>query len=216
VHSNGNGGAPQQTAPLPENGRGKTMFAPGPADDTQDDAELDYTEANPFANQAPDWLMDEPAQYNAAPRAPDSPPDPARSNGERHTPEPLPADRLDEPGESTKPASLPLTTAAPERKSVPAPSPAVAPVIQPSPGPKATRLLVTLRRSQSLEADRRRLSDLVDLLERHKGTDRFVIVVEAPGQPRYQLDFPNSTTRICQELKNELSQRLGAGFWRVE
>ena len=99
---------------------------------------------------------------------------------------------------------------------VPALPVAAGPIAQPSPGPKTTRLLVTFRRSHSLEGDRRRLSDLVDLLERHKGTDRFVIIVEAPGQPRYQLDFPNSATRICQELKNELSQRLGAGFWRVE
>ena len=114
--------------------------------------------------------------------------------------------------QAPSPAALPVMPP----KPLPALPPAAAPIAQPSPGPKTTRLLVTFRRSHSLEGDRRRLSDLVDLLERHSGADRFVIVVEAPGQPRYQLDFPNSTTRICQELKNELSQRLGAGYWRVE
>jgi hypothetical protein len=75
--------------------------------------------------------------------------------------------------------------------------------------------VITFRRSHSLDADRKRLSDIVDLLEKHKGTDRFIIVVEATGQPRYQLEFPNSYTRICRELKNDLNNRLGANCWHL-
>jgi hypothetical protein len=82
--------------------------------------------------------------------------------------------------------------------------------------PHIPRLVVTFERSHSLDADRRRLSDLVDLLERHKGTDRFVIVLESTGQPRYELEFPNSYTRICKELTNELNLRLGSKRWHLE
>jgi DNA polymerase III subunit alpha len=180
----------------------------------QDD-DFDYPPDNPFANQAPDWLMEAGATYIApAPAvAPveetlDAGPDSARS---AEAPAPSSDNKIGKPLETTEPVAptLPVQPVA----ALPA---AATPIAQPSPGPKTTRLLVTFRRSHSLEGDRQRLGDLVDLLERHRGADRFVIIVEAPGQPRYQLDFPNSTTRICQELKNELSQRLGAGYWRVE
>ncbi len=80
-------------------------------------------------------------------------------------------------------------------------------------GPRTLR--VTFRRSQSLEGDRHRLSELVELLSRFQGEDRFVIVVEAAGIARYQLDFPNNFTRVCRELQQELVTRLGTGSWTV-
>jgi hypothetical protein len=90
------------------------------------------------------------------------------------------------------------------------------PARPPASQPPVERLVVTFQRSHSLDADRRRLSDLVDLLEKYKGTDRFVILVEATGQPRYQLEFPNSYTRICKDLTNELGLRLGPKRWYLE
>ena len=60
-----------------------------------------------------------------------------------------------------------------------------------------------------------RLADLVELLSRFEGEDRFEIVVEANGAVRHQLEFPNNRTRACRELQVELTQRLGAGTWRV-
>jgi hypothetical protein len=77
-------------------------------------------------------------------------------------------------------------------------------------------LRLTFRRSHSLEADRRRLAELVDLLEKYEGDDRFEIVIEANGHARYQLAFPNNYTHVCRKLQNELTQRLGAGGWTVE
>jgi DNA polymerase-3 subunit alpha len=206
VRSNGGGYGGAIIAP-PANAR-KTMLPTGPAEPGEDD-EMDFSEDNPFANQAPDWLLDEPT-----PTRPTAPvPTPASSgNGAPHSAAPALPDNKVEAPVATPQAATPVALVQP----VPALPATPAPIAQPSPGPKATRLLVTFRRSHSLEADRRRLSDLVDLLESHKGSDRFVIIVEAPGQSRYQLDFPNSVTRICQELKNELSQRLGGGYWRVE
>ena len=57
-------------------------------------------------------------------------------------------------------------------------------------------LRITFRRSQSLDADRKRLAALVDLLSKFEGDDRFEIVVEANSHSRYQLDFPNNRTRV--------------------
>ena len=87
---------------------------------------------------------------------------------------------------------------------------------EPAAAPAGPRTLhITFRRSQSLEGDRRRLSELVELLSRFQGEDRFLIVVEAAGIARYQLDFPNNLTRICRELQQELVTRLGTGSWSV-
>jgi hypothetical protein len=77
-------------------------------------------------------------------------------------------------------------------------------------------LRINFRRSQSLEADRRRLNDLVELLSGFEGEDRFEITLWASGKARYQLEFPNNTTRVCRELNAELMQRLGAGGWSVD
>ena len=86
-----------------------------------------------------------------------------------------------------------------------------------SPEPPRPRVLrITFRRSQSLDADRKRLAALVDLLSKYEGEDHFEIVVEANSHTRYQLDFPNNRTRICRELQAELTQRLGQGGWKVE
>jgi hypothetical protein len=86
-----------------------------------------------------------------------------------------------------------------------------------SPEPPRPRVLhLTFRRSQSLDADRRRLAELVALLSKYDGDDRFEIVVEANSHARYQLDFPNNRTRICRELQTELMQRLGQGGWKIE
>jgi len=77
-------------------------------------------------------------------------------------------------------------------------------------------LRIDFRRSQSLEADRKRLNDLIELLSSYEGEDHFRITLVANGKARYQLEFPNNTTRVCRELKATLMQRLGAGAWSVE
>ena len=88
--------------------------------------------------------------------------------------------------------------------------------VAPSPEPPRPRVLrLTFRRSQSLDADRKRLAELVAVLSKYEGDDRFEIVVEANSHARYQLDFPNNHTRICRELQGELTQRLGQGGWQI-
>jgi hypothetical protein len=50
----------------------------------------------------------------------------------------------------------------------------------------------------------------------YEGEDRFEITLLANGKARYQLEFPNNTTRVCRDLQAELMQRLGAGGWSVD
>jgi hypothetical protein len=80
--------------------------------------------------------------------------------------------------------------------------------------PRSIKL--AFRRSASLDADRRRLAEIVDVLSKYQGEDRFEITVETNGSARWQLDFPNNRTRVCKELQAELTQRLGPGGWKVE
>jgi hypothetical protein len=95
---------------------------------------------------------------------------------------------------------------------VPPPSHSPAPPLPPSP----RTIRIAFRRSASLDADRKRLAEIVDVLSKYQGDDRFEITVEANGSARWQLDFPNNRTRVCKELQSELTQRLGPGGWKVE
>jgi hypothetical protein len=82
--------------------------------------------------------------------------------------------------------------------------------------PRYRTLRITFRRSGSLDSDRRRLAELVDVLGRYAGEDRFEIVVEAAGIARYQLDFPNNRTSLCPQLERDLTERVGPSNWRTD
>jgi DNA polymerase-3 subunit alpha len=146
-------------------------------------------EPNPFADDEPEWFDAAPplpeTRAAAAPAAPASAPPVQPGNGE-----------------------LPVLRESPPVLSV-------LPVLEETRLPRSRTARVTFRRSRSLEADRHRLYDLVQLFARFEGEDRFEIVVEAKGSALYQLDFPNNHTRICRELKALLDQRLGSGAWTI-
>jgi len=112
------------------------------------------------------------------------------------------------PADAAPPVRAPAQPAASggvqPRTSLPPPAP---------PGPKT--LHITFRRSASLDGDRKRLAEIVDVLSKFTGEDRFEVLVEANGSARWQLDFPNNRTRVCKELQAELAQRLPAGAWKV-
>jgi len=75
-------------------------------------------------------------------------------------------------------------------------------------------LHITLTRSGDQEQDIQRLGQVHDLLQQHKGEDRFSLYL-ADERKRVQLDFPNDTTGYCLELEQALVQMLGAGAVRV-
>jgi len=75
--------------------------------------------------------------------------------------------------------------------------------------PPQVRLLeVNLQCSGNHETDMHLLNQVYGLLQRHPGSDRFVFnIVDSHG--RVQLEFPNVTTRLSQDLTSQLEATLG-------
>jgi DNA polymerase-3 subunit alpha len=164
-----------------------------------DEDEPYFEEPNPFADEEPEW------RYEVRPV-----PAAQAQGGFANSP--------DAPMQSVREAKLEPAepdTAAGVSPPEPAPAEPVAAVAE-SAGSGNRTARIVFRRSRSLDADRRRLFDLVQILSGFEGQDRFEIVVEANGAVRYQLDFPNNRTRICRELRSMLDQRVGPGAWTVE
>jgi len=111
---------------------------------------------------------------------------------------------------ATAPAAPAVSSVAPARAAAPSTAAAAPAAVRPK------KVRITFRRSASLDGDRKRLAGLVELLSRYEGDDRFEMIVEANGSARWQLEFPNNRTRVCQELLAELATRLPPGSWRVE
>jgi DNA polymerase III subunit alpha len=198
----------------------------GDDDSGYDGDDSPFAGDNPFAGEEPGWFGqdgddDAPVTHATPPvrPAPGAVPPataigkPANGgvvNGQKNAgapitaPASLPAPTHDAPKPAAVTPAQPAATAAASSPAAPA-TPA---------GPRNVR--ITFRRSQSLESDRKRLSDLLDLLAKFEGPDRFVIIVEANAAARYQLDFPDNHTRWCKDLQTELTQKFGAGAWQVE
>jgi DNA polymerase-3 subunit alpha len=84
------------------------------------------------------------------------------------------------------------------------------------PGDNDPRMLtVRLTSTGDAQRDARRLRRVHGLLQSYPGRDRFVFhVFEASRQ--YHLEFPNSTTGVCQDLFAQLAALLGEGMYSVE
>lgn len=224
-------GTPAPNGALPASRVAETQpaarYAAGLAHHEEEDEELDFGAENPFLAEEPDWLAERwepereerPAPENADVRpaaAPSTPPVVAAA------PSPPAQGRATTAQKDAPPATAQPQLAMPlvEPVASAAPAPRLAEPYRPAaapPAPAAPRtLIVFFRRSHSLDADRKSLSALVDLLEHYPGDDKFEIILEANGHARYQLSFPNNRTRICRELQLELTQRLGTGSWKVE
>ena len=200
-----------------------TRYTPAPAasmGDTEDEDEGYFGDDNPAPAQEPEWLNGAGEQGSRGEGE-------TRRHGDTETQGHSASQRSpvaiapDSPPPSVAPSPesprLPVAVS-PESPRLPvavSPTPQQLPVAAP-PEPQQPRVLrLTFRRSQSLDADRKRLAELVAVLSKYEGDDRFEIVVEANSHARYQLDFPNNHTRICRELQGELTQRLGQGGWQI-
>jgi DNA polymerase III subunit alpha len=209
-------------------------YTPTPSADMADVGDEDasyFGDENPFAAEEPEWMNEEPASggAEAQERAGQGDEEP-RSRGAKEVKlQPAtPTASLMSAAQSSSPA-VPAPRPQPLAASLPkgggstataipteSPEPPRLPITTPPEAPRPRVLHLTFRRSQSLDADRKRLAELVALLSKYDGDDRFEIVVEANSHARYQLDFPNNRTRICRELQTELTQRLGQGGWKIE
>jgi DNA polymerase III subunit alpha len=188
-------------------------------DDDSDAAGLDST--NPFATDVPDWMVDTDdaasvSQLEEAIASDEVQPvetDEEMGSEQRAAPNPDEQPSLiqaDTPAYPINPITAVFTQPAAAAKTNGTPLGLPQPVL----GPRTIR--ITFRRSHTLDGDRRRLSEIVDLLEKYPGEDRYVIELLGKQRERYQLEFPSSYTRVCRDLQNELTQRLGANCWRLE
>lgn len=79
--------------------------------------------------------------------------------------------------------------------------------------PTAPRLLrIRFERRHNGEDDSRRLTEVVQILRRYTGRDRFVIRLG----DEFECAFPNDTTGYCPALVTDLERLLGAGCVAVE
>jgi len=135
--------------------------------------------------------------------------------------EPAPTYSAPEPPAVEPPARAPVPPPAPNREApavrLHSSPPAAAPrpparnggnndrSLRPS-GPRALR--VTIQRSGNGHVDARRVGDVHRLLRSFEGPDRFTFYVTG-GNGSLELDFPNDTTLICEELLARLRNLLG-------
>jgi len=82
------------------------------------------------------------------------------------------------------------------------------------PSPRYQHLYITFRRTADQEQDKRRLSELYNLLVGYEGNDRFSFVMAGPNG-KLQLDFPNASTGYCPNLANALDRLVGSRAVRV-
>jgi len=74
---------------------------------------------------------------------------------------------------------------------------------------------VRLHSTGDRERDARRMRRVHGLLTSYPGRDHFVFHVYEASR-RYHLEFPNSTTGYCADLRRELTVLLGEGSVQVE
>ena len=86
---------------------------------------------------------------------------------------------------------------------------------QPTVTAASQRVVVTLRRTGDLATDKQKLGLIFSVFEKYSGSDRFSIRLVAGNQWR-ELDFPNTTTRCCDALLQELRQAVHLESLHVE
>jgi hypothetical protein len=74
--------------------------------------------------------------------------------------------------------------------------------------PEIRHLMVVVERGANPEQDKRRLERVFGTLISFHGIDAFAITLAGNGDS-IELDFPNDTTQICDELIERLSEIVG-------
>ena len=195
---------PPATRSSPPAPAAAARYAPAFASQPDDEDDDYFGDESPFATEEPEWLAEGQGNGGAGEQGNKGAAVEGLDSGSQ--PPVLPVAAAPRPPVAALPES-------PRPPVIASPHPPVAASSE-SPRPRVVKL--TFRRTQSLDADRKRLAELVKILDKYPGEDRFEFEVLANGHARYQLDFPNNRTRICRELQAELTQRLGAGGWKVE
>jgi hypothetical protein len=77
------------------------------------------------------------------------------------------------------------------------------------------QITVFLRSTGDKERDRRRIKTIFGTLISFHGKDRFSFQIFEDGRG-HLIDFPNDTTRVCNEVLERLMKLMGEESWRVE
>lgn len=77
------------------------------------------------------------------------------------------------------------------------------------------QITVTLRTTGDKDHDRRRIKTIYGTLISFHGKDRFSFQIFENGSG-HLIDFPNDTTRVCNEMLERLKKLMGEESWRVE
>ena len=77
------------------------------------------------------------------------------------------------------------------------------------------QITVFLRSTGDKEHDRRRIKTIFGTLISFHGKDRFSFQIFEDGKG-HLIDFPNDTTRVCNEVLERLMKLMGEESWRVE
>ena len=77
------------------------------------------------------------------------------------------------------------------------------------------QVTVILRSTGEKDHDRRRIKTIYGTLISFHGRDRFSFQIYENGLG-YLIDFPNDTTRVCNEMLERLKKLMGEESWRVE
>ncbi len=77
------------------------------------------------------------------------------------------------------------------------------------------QITVILRSTGDKDHDRRRIKTIFGTLISFHGKDRFSFQIFENGSG-YLIDFPNDTTRVCNEMLERLKKLMGEESWRVE
>ena len=198
-------------------------YAPPPAMAGGDDDEDAYSgDDNPFAAEEPAW-MDEgemgsggdgergrqgDRETQGSPVGPSATGSRSEPQGEA-TAQAAPA-RQPQAAVPPKPASAQATAASKPVASVAAKPEPPAAIANPQPAirnPKFVRL--AFRRSASLDADRKRLAEIVDVLSKYQGDDRFEITVEANGSSPLAARFPEQSDARMQGTSGGVDAAVG-------
>ncbi|HEY4688096.1 MAG TPA: DNA polymerase III subunit alpha [Anaerolineae bacterium] len=143
---------------------------------------------------------------------PATPPEPAETANDRSASAPVATQIAEPPVAYSTPSPEPARAVATGPVSAPTqPGEKAAPNGDRATRPNGSRTLrVTIQRTDDGRTDARRVGDVHRLLRSYSGPDRFVFYVAGGRNGNYELDFPNDTTLICDELLGRLRNLLGA------
>jgi DNA polymerase-3 subunit alpha len=83
------------------------------------------------------------------------------------------------------------------------------------PGRAPEVITVYLRSTGELDRDRRRIKNVYGIITSYPGRDKFSFFIMENGRG-HQIEFPNITTRICEDMLQRLRRLTGEDNWRIE